>query len=362
MADSKNLCEEIETAIYSDTELTEEQKAHIENCENCRVLLSQVQQMKNDLGTLSVPGIAEGQITKSVMDSIKAQKVSKPFPTFKFTHHLGTVAAVAVILVAALIIKNPSEPDNESISTQDVKNGTETTTAFPDDAVFGVPEEDETSDEEFSLLSDSDVNYADTQADTEAETEQAPKIMMSKLAPKTENSTANAPSTEESINNTNGTFVTNGYTGTTDNTDGSDGISYRVSADDLSKEDGIWVVYSDVYNDTEESINTPTSSGGSAGGGGGTVNVEENETVSEAESSNAVCIFEGVEFLSGDENFDYNISLANQRLSELFGSEYRLSKEKLQKKGFDNDRLITLSRMITFTMFETFKNTYDIFE
>lgn len=337
MADSKNLCEEIETAIYSDTELTEEQKAHIENCENCRVLLSQVQQMKNDLGTLSVPGIAEGQITKSVMDSIKAQKVSKPFPTFKFTHHLGTVAAVAVILVAALIIKNPSEADNESLSTQDVKNGTETTTAFPDDAVFGVPEEDETSDEEFSLLSDSDVNYADTQADTEAETEQAPKIMMSKLAPKTENSTANAPSTEESINNTNGTFVTNGYTGTTDNTDGSDGISYRVSADDLSKEDEIWVVYYDVNKSVGETDSSASAGGGSGGCAAKLDSEHENDgnwkLMLPALPDGMITAFDGIEFLHGEENFDYNIQLANSRLYELFGKEHYLTRELLSECG-----------------------------
>ena len=67
MADNRNICEEIEIAIYSGTELTDEQKNHIENCEECRALLTQMTQLGNDLNALAVPGIREGEIADRVM-------------------------------------------------------------------------------------------------------------------------------------------------------------------------------------------------------------------------------------------------------------------------------------------------------
>ena len=156
MADSRNLCEEIEIAIYSDTELTEEQKKHIENCESCKALLSQVSQMKNDLGALSVPGIVEGSIVKSVMDSIKAQKTSRALPRFRITHHLGTAAAVVIILAAALIIKNPADiTDEKSLSYDNISSETQQveeentnmhTLSVPHDDTAVVAEENSASD------------------------------------------------------------------------------------------------------------------------------------------------------------------------------------------------------------------------
>lgn len=126
LAETKNLCEEIEIAILSDIELTQEQKDHIDNCESCKALLSQISSMKNDLHEFSVPDIKEGQIADSVMASIKKQKTSVSFPKFKLTHHLGTAAAVAVILVAALVINSPSDIKNNNVSSLDSSDTTPT--------------------------------------------------------------------------------------------------------------------------------------------------------------------------------------------------------------------------------------------
>ena len=108
LADKLDICKKIEIAILSDIKLSKEQKEHIENCESCKALLSQFSTMKSDLAGFSVPGIKEGQIADSVMASIKKQKTSVPFPKFRLTHHLGTAAAIAIVLVAAIIINNPS--------------------------------------------------------------------------------------------------------------------------------------------------------------------------------------------------------------------------------------------------------------
>lgn len=119
MAEKLDICKKIEIAILSDTELTNEQKDHIDNCESCKALLSQVSSMKSDLGEFSVPGIRKGQIADSVMASIKKQKTSVPFPKFKLTHHLGTAAAVAIILVATLVISKPFNTNSPKSVTSD---------------------------------------------------------------------------------------------------------------------------------------------------------------------------------------------------------------------------------------------------
>ena len=107
--DNRSFCEEIEIAIYSDTELSDEQKCHIETCESCRALLSQINSMKNDLHSQNFVGIEDGEIANAVMSEIRDIKLALSKPKLKLTHHLGTAAAVVIILVAALMIKNPSD-------------------------------------------------------------------------------------------------------------------------------------------------------------------------------------------------------------------------------------------------------------
>lgn len=351
MAENKKLCEEIEIAIYSDTELTEEQKNHIENCESCKALLSQISQMKNDLGTVSVPGIAEGQIAKAVMDNIKQQKTSVAFPKFKITHHLGTAVAVAIILVAALIIKNPAEVDDDEISAKDFENTEADYSGLPNDTSFSPAYEASSGDTD-----QGDTNIHSTE---EAENMNSENFVMLKTktisddeidgtlraSDTTNESTNEAPVKLTSARPKNSTEQTQDTT--------ANNTAYLFDSDNIPESDA---------NDGN------TSTGGGGGGAGGGSSAAEPVTpamgsaYSIPETPKKEYIFEGVEFLSGEENFDYNISIANQRLNERFGPEYRLSKEKLKKIGFNNDRLITIASTITLSMFETFKNTLDIFE
>lgn len=192
MADNRNICEEIEIAIYSGTELSDEQKNHIENCEECRALLTQMTQLGNDLNALAVPGIREGEIADRVMENIKQQKLSKPFPKFKVTHHLGTAAAVAVILVAALIIKNPAETDSNKLSANDF-DGAGIIVSSPEDAVFGTAYNDNGDEAENDgaddIVEEAPVMLKSTRPNTEAaaqneeETSEEPMIMFKATMP-----------------------------------------------------------------------------------------------------------------------------------------------------------------------------------
>ena len=300
MADNKSICEEVEIAIYSDAELTEEQKNHIENCEECRALLSQITEMKKDLGALSVPGIAEGQITKAVMDSIRAEKVSKPFPKFKITHHLGTAAAVAVILVAALIIKNPSEaPEENGVRYDDVSGVTAESKEAPlhrldvvytdtEDAAEAEAEVDGAG-EQIIMRSFNAASYSDDEevSETESavpESTEKPMLMMALPPPSAANGS------EEAL-----------YDGAYDEVEAkNEDLSSELTSDKF------------IYNSYCEALDEDTPS---AGGGGSSVLTQEQAA---PEAEGAENIFDGIEF--GD-NLEENIRLANKRLFEITGKE-----------------------------------------
>ena len=95
------------------------------------------------------------------------------------------------------------------------------------------------------------------------------------------------------------------------------------------------------------------SAGGSGGGGGGSSAYVESTSVEDAASEYStklqdttdwklmlpalpdgmITAFDGIEFLHGEENFDYNIQLANARIYELFGKEHYLTRELLSECG-----------------------------
>lgn len=381
MTDNKNLCEEIQIAILSDDELSDIQKEHIENCEECRALLSQVAKMKNDLGSIAVPGIEEGQITKAVMEKIKKEKTSVPFPKFKITHHIGTAAAVAIILVAALIIKNPSEMDKNSVEdntkapisfdeaqNNHVLNGANVTEesekeilyrAFTDEAEAAVTQEAADEEAIYDYGKETAVN----------------DVLQTKKASPVYDTSDDVPAADG-----------NG----TDNYNDASDVDVAESTPMLfsvSMENGEQMV-----SDLQDDINEETSSGGGGGGlgggsgavlksarpsaGGGSLQEEEpTEESAQAESEWAEeviaglknsetqsYIFEGIEFERGEDRLDYNISLANERLTELYGGEYVISKEKLILLGLDNEMFIKLANSITKEMFLFYKEAFDIFE
>ena len=337
MADTKNVCEEIEKAIYSDAELTEEQKKHIENCESCRVLLSQVSAMKSDLGALDVPGIPEGSIADSVMQKIKDEKSASSMPKFRFTHHLGSAAAIVIVLVAALILKNPSDPDPKKdgkavdynkaadikIEASDsVQPIHEIHAAYSDEESdnIGLPTSDN-SEENMILRAAPDSADTSTYEEESAEQENAPMLFSAAL-----------PSDEATNNDSNG------------NSPEQPKLSFKYSSDSTAVADN----ENQEAGNSESAIEEQPSTGGgssqptapSAGvpdvlqdniqeesetydntGNDGAVLYESDEnSVPEIESETAGpvgvtitgnSIFSGMTFLEGEENFEYNVGAAS---------------------------------------------------
>lgn len=389
MADTKNVCEEIEKAIYSDAELTEEQKMHIENCESCRVLLSQVSAMKSDLGALDVPGIPEGSIADSVMQKIKDEKSASSMPKFRFTHHLGSAAAIVIVLAAALILKNPSDPDPKKDGKAVDYNKAADIKIEASDSVQPIHEihvaySDEESDDiglttsdnsEENMILRAAPDSADTSTYEEESAEQENAPMLFSTAP---------PSDEATNNDSNG------------NSPEQPKLSFKYSSDSTNLNSS---VPNQEAENSESAIEEQPSTGGgssqptapSAGvpdvlqdniqeesetydntGNDGAVLYESDEnSVPEIESETAGSvgvtitgnsIFSGMTFLEGEENFEYNVDLANEKLSTLYNGEYRLSKTKLKNLGLNNSQLIGFASQATETKFNLYKNLLDIFE
>ena len=287
MENTRNLCEEIEISLYSDTELTDEQKKHIESCEACRQLLSQIKEMKKDLGVLSVPGIKEGQVADSVMQKVREEKAkSKPlsFPKFKFVNHLGTIAAVAVIVVAALIIKNPSD-EQENIS------------------VKGISEEESVSD-------------------SAAQTDETPKFFSAPAV----DSAEELPEVDD---------------------EAADSAAKSLGASEYNSPslDGT----NDSFED-KVTLNIARNEYGGSGGGSSYYSVDqESEYASEdevkMESYNGFIfidhtIFEGIEFC---ESLEENVILANSLIEEYhYGDKYKsfFNLDVLIENGYDNKTFV----------------------
>ena len=297
------MCEEIQIAILSENELSDEQKKHIENCEECRALLSQVQTMKDDLGSLSVPGIEKGQIADRVMETIKKQKLSSALPKFRITHHLGTAAAVAVILVAALIIKNPTDTAKTDISYNDTSAKREISYAE-----FGVTANDMKDAEiEEAIPELSDTDASDDSLERVGQ-ENAP-VMMKSMRPKSQ------PQGEN----------TDGVTYDTYNAPIQQEALTDAQAEESAEQESEKVKLSYSY--------TQGSGGGSSQPSLFADTGEGWRIALPALPDGMVSAFDGIEFLFGEENFDYNINLANERLYEIFGKENFLTRDVLSDCG-----------------------------
>ena len=329
MAD-KNICEEVQIAFMSDKALTDEQKNHIECCEECKALLSQVNEMKKDLGEFSVPGIEKGQIADRVMEEIKKQKVSSALPKFRLTHHLGTAAAVAVILVAALIIKNPSDMAKSEVSYNDA--GNERAIEY---AEFGVTMHD-AADEEEVLLDTSEQEIINDSATADGASREKPPVLMKSARPKAPATPGGDAPVENAQNE-----VYNYYTGTTNgeaiSTDILKGDCFDAipeAAPEAEIEESAAIESQDLKLFYKVSDDEDGALGGAGGGAGVLFSDADGWRLALPSLPDGMTTaFDGIEFLFGEENFDYNINLANSRIYELFGKQQMLTREFLSECG-----------------------------
>ncbi|MBE6682310.1 MAG: hypothetical protein E7600_08505 [Ruminococcaceae bacterium] len=391
MAAEKNICEEIEIAIYSDSELTEEQKNHIENCESCKALLSQVSEMKSQLGTLTVPGIAEGSVADSVMNEVKNQRMAAAVPKFRWTHHLGTAAAIVIVLVAALILKNPSDtdPQKEKPAVDNSKSNiaqkfndhelNPSYTYTTDDSSIGTNENDEIATTKAASENENAAYEEQTPDQTTNQSANQPPIFLAKSPYSAEESVqdgsmtdnVNSPSQEEYSRFfadepvESDSFSDSGAVNDVDENReqlqnaGSGGgsappaPSASIVENETAKQD---TDSNDVYD--AEDINEAEQDNSS-------VSTEENPDTTNQPSSITITgssIFNGITFLEGEEYFDYNVDLANERLSSLYNNEYLFSKSKLREMGMTNADLLSYAPLITQKNFDSYKGLLDVFE
>lgn len=110
-------CESLQISVLSDEELTDELKRHLESCGECRAFLQQNSRIKDELSGLGVPGLKDGEIADRVMKEIRTSK-SISFPRVRLTHHIGTAAALVIVI--ALFAANKGYDLTSMISS---KNG-----------------------------------------------------------------------------------------------------------------------------------------------------------------------------------------------------------------------------------------------
>lgn len=110
-------CESLQISVLSDEELTDELKRHLESCGKCRAFFQQNSQIKDELSGLSIPGLKDGEIADRVMKEIRTSK-SISFPRVRLTHHIGTAAALVIVI--ALFAANKGYDLTSMISS---KNG-----------------------------------------------------------------------------------------------------------------------------------------------------------------------------------------------------------------------------------------------
>ncbi|MBQ8758626.1 MAG: hypothetical protein IJZ20_02940, partial [Clostridia bacterium] len=103
----ESFCEKVQYTVSVGDELTEEMKAHIEPCEECRTFLEQTELVQAELAKMSFESFTKDgkSVADSVMEEIGRQKMFAGGGNTKKTsgvfRHMGLIAACAVIFVMA---------------------------------------------------------------------------------------------------------------------------------------------------------------------------------------------------------------------------------------------------------------------
>lgn len=351
-----DICEKIEISVFSGDELTQKMKAHVMECDRCRSFLEQNEKLCQDLKHLNVTGVEDGKIADGVMAKIRAERLSKS-RKFNFTHHLGTAAALVIICVAALYVKNVEPAENEGAVVLDSESvveekSTETKVIknarfMSADGVSGVNgESEEFADEEAgqniayavdeNVSEQSLTDSEETLTDGENGEQQSQALTMKFMA--------KAPVTDSNAQD-----VTTVYTDVVN--DAISKADVEETVPELKKEKAVTeekneepmrmlMAKPEITDDAViegADVGSLGGGGGSGSSGGGswlalpeTEECEDAVLSSEEMIDNTVegdadkyspdfLVFEGVEFLDGEENFEKNLTLAYERLSELYG-------------------------------------------
>lgn len=372
MERNESLCEKLEIAFFSGEELTDELNNHAKTCEHCRKFLEQSKALEQDLKKLNITGFEEGKLADAVMAKVREQN-KKPSIKFNLTHHMGTAAALVIICAVALYVKHiPSDMGDKPVKyAEDSVITEEAATVDGADRVIDariIPLQEEAdnsedydeygvsltgADEDFDDAAEADGAYTDEAApvyDYRTESYDTDRTMSFITADsETEESTVEeSAEAEESSPEASGTALMfkspipeskseDNWNVPTEEPKKSPEEQY--AKDDITSDD------TEVSNDSSDSgaINDaigeaipqeekPSSGSGSSGGGGGSsggsggssssANSKEKTVADSDKYSDGYLVFEGIEFLRGEENLDKNVALANSRLAQLYGSGF----------------------------------------
>lgn len=335
-----DMCEKIEICVFSGDELTQEMKAHVNECDHCRSFLEQNEKLCEDLKNLNVTGIEEGKIADGVMAKINSLRTSGS-KRFNFTHHMGTAAALVIICAVALYVKNvqPTDVDKPiEISESTIENENVNETKILTGTSFLAVNDDETSDAESGVEA------------LEEEFVEASEPKMFKLT-----RAASPEVAQESVNGVNTTAESDGLQNTAydlyndvneeakspeKSTSAKEKTPMLMSApvateiateevEEYTGEVFAEPVEQEAMNDivTDSAAEAPMlmfspSSGGGGGGGSGRGDGENDDVAFDDKYNDSYLVFEGLDFLQGEQNIEINVAIANQRLKQLYGDEF----------------------------------------
>jgi hypothetical protein len=335
-----DMCEKIEICVFSGDELTEEMKAHVNECDHCRSFLEQNEKLCEDLKNLNVTGIEEGKIADGVMAKINSLRTSGS-KRFNFTHHMGTAAALVIICAVALYVKNvqPTDVDKPiEISESTIENENVNETKILTGTSFLAVNDDETSDAESGVEALEEEFVEDSE----------PKMLKLTRA-------ASPEVAQESVNGVNTTAESDGLQNTAydlyndvneeakspeKSTSAKEETPMLMSApvateiateevEEYTGEVFAEPVEQEAMNDivTDSAAEAPMlmfspSSGGGGGGGSSRGDGENDDVAFDDKYNDSYLVFEGLEFLQGEQNIEINVAIANQRLAQLYGDEF----------------------------------------
>ena len=322
-----DMCEKIEICVFSGDELTEEMKAHVNECDHCRSFLEQNEKLCEDLKNLNVTGIEEGKIADGVMAKINSLRTSG--------------SALVIICAVALYVKNvqPTDVDKPiEISESTIENENVNETKILTGTSFLAVNDDETSDAESGVEALEEEFVEDSE----------PKMLKLTRA-------ASPKVAQESVNGVNTTAESDGLQNTAydlyndvneeakspeKSTSAKEETPMLMSApvateiateevEEYTGEVFAEPVEQEAMNDivTDSAAEAPMlmfspSSGGGGGGGSSRGDGENDDVAFDDKYNDSYLVFDGLEFLQGEQNIEINVAIANQRLAQLYGDEF----------------------------------------
>ncbi len=314
-------CESIKEKILLCEQLTDAEKEHIAQCEECRALALQTEKMLSELSEMSVPGIEDGVIAERVMKEVRKTK-SASFPKFKISNHIGTAAAL--VIVVALFVSGRFTDTKVSL---DMANNTES------DAVTSP--EINAQFHAYTTGADNSDAISDEVSDEPAQTEEK-RIKMTAFSggrtisdEEAEFETPNAVDSGSEYDSANGIMMF-----AVKPKDAQNSVSYDTDTDGL-------------YEETQDyAVNNSIS----AAAGGSSVNgntqamseeeiFEESVSVESAEEAELVSIFGKADF-APENTLEENVEIANAYVLTVFENANTLKAETLTDAGVSNEMFL----------------------